>query len=68
MKNATLLLTVLLGGCTSQFQQLIEDVKENCHTTIDAQISGGITGIGGSGRFQQECWPLKPVVSEVPNG
>jgi len=67
MKSTLVILLVIsLTGCANDFQKLIEQVKENCHTTIDAQISGGLTGVSGSGRFQQECFPLKNVVSEEP--
>lgn len=56
--KAACALTLLLGGCaSSDFSKLVDQVKENCHTTIDAQVSAGITGIGGAGHFQQECWP-----------
>ena len=48
----------LLAGCaSSQFETLLNDVKANCHTTIDAQVSATLAGLGGAGHFQQECWP-----------
>ena len=62
MRLATLALLTVLPGCASDFSKLVDQVKENCHTTIDAQISGGVLGVGGSGRFQQECWPMKTEV------
>jgi hypothetical protein len=53
-----------LSGCASSgdFEKLLNAVKANCHTTIDAQISAGMTGLGGSGHFQQECWPENPAL------
>jgi hypothetical protein len=66
-----IVLALLLSGCTSSgdFQKLLEDVKTNCHTTIDAQVNAGMTGIGGSGHFQQECWPVgqSPAVLNAPD-
>jgi len=61
MKILTLILLTTLSGCASDFEKLIDQVKENCHTTIDAQIQAGAIGVGGSGRFQQECWPTKGI-------
>jgi hypothetical protein len=58
-RTIVILLAFALSGCASDFEKLIAQVKENCHTTIDAQIQAGAIGIGGSGRFQQECWPIK---------
>lgn len=54
-----LVLVFAVSGCTSHaaFEELLRAVPKNCHTTIDAQVSAGITGLGGSGHFQQECWP-----------
>jgi hypothetical protein len=66
-KYTAILLMVLLGGCANDFQKLVDTVKVNCHTTIDAQVAGGLMGVTGSGHFQQECWPLKETVSEVSN-
>lgn len=58
MRRLSLLLVLMLTGCANgDFQKLLEDVKANCHTTIDAQIATTISGVGGSGHFQQECWP-----------
>jgi len=65
--KALILLTVLLGGCANDFQKLVETAKDNCHTTIDAQVSAGMTGIGGAGHFQQECWPIKQTMTEAPS-
>lgn len=59
-RKLALAMVVLLSGCTSNFDKLLQQVKENCHTTIDAQIQAGLTGLQGGGRFQQECWPIKP--------
>jgi hypothetical protein len=61
MRTIIVLLVIAVSGCQNNFDKLLEDVKENCHTTIDAQVSGGMTGVGGSGRFTQECWPTKPI-------
>jgi hypothetical protein len=58
-RTIVILLVACLSGCASDFEKLLEQVQENCHTTIDAQIQAGAIGIGGSGRFQQECWPIK---------
>jgi hypothetical protein len=58
---------LVLSGCASDFQKVIEQVKENCHTTIDAQIQAGLTGLQGGGRFQQECWPTGHIEA-IPNG
>jgi hypothetical protein len=58
VKALALVCLVALAGCQStDFATLLEDVKQNCHTTIDAQIAGGLTGMNGQGHFQQECWP-----------
>lgn len=63
MKRASLILLTVLSGCASDFEKLVAQVKDNCHTTIDAQIQGGLTGVSGGGRFQQECWPIKEVAT-----
>jgi hypothetical protein len=59
MRRTLIFTVLLLSGCTTSadWQKLLEDVKQNCHTQIDAQIGTTISGIGGSGHFQQECWP-----------
>jgi len=58
MKRTAFLAIFALAGCQStDFATLLKDVKANCHTTIDAQLSATMTGLGGAGHFQQECWP-----------